>query len=106
MPKHWIRVWKEMDVEEIQKSLLVIGDINAYCGACKEIGLPYKTVTACPSCGAAFRFSSSKLTAGNSPGRYKEAHRITQARPDLTFIDFDDFTKHTTRSKAQELFGD
>lgn len=100
-----MRIWKDVSIEDIQKSVLVIGDINAYCGACKEIGLPYKTVKACPKCAAQFRYSTSKLVSGNSPGKYKEVGRITEARPDLTFLDFDDYNRLTTRSKAHELFG-
>ena len=105
MHKNWLRIWKEVPLEEIQKSVLVVGDLNAYCGACKEIGLSYKTVKTCPKCQAEFRYVTSKLTSGNAPGRYKEVARITLARPELAFIDYDDYHKLTTRSKAHELFG-
>lgn len=103
--KDWMRCWKQFSVDEIKKSLIIIGDLTADCYACKEVGLRYDSIQTCPNCGVTFRFVSSRQAAGNAPTRYRDVQRITSRRPDLTFIDFDDFKKLTGKSQAYELLG-
>ena len=105
MSKDWLRVWKQFSVEEIKQSLLIIGDLSADCYACKELGLHYDSVKTCPNCGITFRFVTSRQAAGNAPTRYRDVRRITSRRPDLVFIDYDDFKKLTGKSQAYELLG-
>ncbi|MBI4397797.1 MAG: hypothetical protein HY586_01575 [Candidatus Omnitrophica bacterium] len=103
--KDWLRVWKQYSVEEIKKSLLIIGELSADCYACKELGLHYDSVKECPNCGIPFRFVTSRQAAGNAPSRYRDVGRITSRRGDLIFIDYDDFKKLTGKSQAYELLG-
>lgn len=103
--KDWLRVWKQFSVEEIQKSLIIVGDLTSDCANCKEVGLPVDKITTCPNCGITFRFVTSRQAAGNAPTRYRDVHRITSRRPDLIFIDYDDYKKLTGKSKAYEILG-
>ena len=105
MSKDWLRVWKQFSLDEVKQSLLIVGDLTADCGSCREFGLHYDSVKTCPNCGAPFRFVTSRQAAGNAPTRYRDVQRITSRRPDLAFIDYDDYKKLTGKSQAYELLG-
>jgi len=105
MRMSWFRTWKEYDLDELKKSLLIVGDSAADCASCKCLGLSYQSVQTCPECGVTFKYISSRSSRGNSPERYRWVRRIKGKRPDLVFIDFDDYKKWTGRSQAYELLG-
>ncbi len=91
-----IRVWKELSAEDISKHLLIVGASAGDCSNCKELGISYATAKSCPNCKTQFKYICSR--AG-------EIKKIKQKRPDLIFIDFEDYKKSTGFSKAQELLG-
>ncbi len=103
--RDWLRVWKQYPIEEIKKALIIMGDLSADCYACKEVGLSYDADKTCPNCGVTFQYVTSRQAAGNAPTRYRDVHRITSRRPDLIFVDYDDFKKLTGKSQAYELLG-
>jgi NAD(P)H-hydrate repair Nnr-like enzyme with NAD(P)H-hydrate dehydratase domain len=90
-----IRVWKEFDAGEISKHLLVVGLLTADCSNCRELGIDYSTAKACPKCGVDFKYIAS---------RGKEIKKIKNRRPDLIFIDFEDYKKTTGEIKAKNFF--
>lgn len=92
-----IRVWKELDLQEIEKSLIVLGELSAECFACHNIGLEKTTVT-CPECGAHFKYMAFRRKL--NPGML---HKLGQDLPYLTFIDFEDFKDSTGKSDARKL---
>ncbi len=90
-----IRVWKEMDVSDIEKHLLIAGEVTGDCSSCRELGINYSSVKACPQCGNEFKYIAT---------RFHEIRKIKQKRPDLIFIDFEDYKKATGKIKAKGLF--
>ena len=103
--KEWIRVWKQFSLDEIKDSLLIVGELTSDCGRCKEVGLSVDHSKSCPHCGAAFRFVTSRQAAGSVPNHYRGVGRITSRRPDLIFIEYDDYKRSTGKSKAYEMLG-
>lgn len=95
MTKQAIRVWTELDIEEVSKHLVVVGEVTADCYNCKELGIDYIALKSCPKCNAQFKYIAS---------RSHETRKIKNRRPDLIFIDFDDFKKATGFIKAKSLF--
>lgn len=55
MAHRLIRVWRELDVEDLGRHLLIIGELSAECAHCKAIGINYKEAKQCPQCQAIFR---------------------------------------------------
>jgi hypothetical protein len=102
----WLRVWREMDLEELKKHLLVVGDSMGDCASCREIGLDYKTVKSCPSCKIDFKYVTSRRFESNPGERFQIVKRLIQTRSDLTWVDYDDYKKLTGRQRAQEFFSD
>ena len=99
-----IRVWQACDVAEITKHLLIVGDVTADCAACRELGIDYSQVRACPKCGTTFRFIASRKTGKLDRDRGGTVRRIKDRRPDLTFIDYEDYRDITGKQQAREFF--
>ena len=91
----FIRVWKQFDIQDISEHLLIVGDLTGDCSKCGELGIDYSNVKACPKCKTTFKYISS---------RTREVRRINNKRPDLIFIDFEDYKKAKGKIKARDLF--
>lgn len=104
MVKKWLRTWVEIDLDDIQKHIVIAGELTSDCGVCKEIGLDFRTVTTCPNCGTLFKYTTSRTTSTSPNDRFAILRRLKERRPDLMFIDYDDYKKLTSKSKAEEFF--
>ena len=100
----WIRSWSQKDISEIEKHLLILGDLKADCSNCKELGLDYKTVKRCPKCQTPFIYVSSRRFETHPGERFQILRRLGETRNDLICIDYDDYKKLTGRQKARDFF--
>ena len=101
----FIRVWQACNVEEITKCLLIVGDVTADCANCRELGIDYAKVSACPKCGTQFHFIASRNTGRLDANRGGTVKRIKDRRPDLTLIDYEDYKEITGKQQARDFFG-
>lgn len=90
-----IRVWKEFDISDISGHLLTVGELTGDCSKCRALGIDYSKAKVCPKCGTNFKYIAS---------RTREVRRVKNKRPDLVFIDFEDYKKVTGKIKARDLF--
>ena len=100
----FIRIWQSCDVQEITKHLLIVGDVTADCAACRELGIEYALAKVCPKCGVTFRFIASRAAGKLDRGRGATVKRIKDRRPDLTFIDYEDYKEITGKQSARDFF--
>ena len=100
----YIRIWQACDVAEVTKHLLIVGDVTADCQNCRELGVDYTKAHQCPKCGTTFRFIASRRTGRLDGGRGATVKRIKDRRPDLTFIDYEDYKEITGKTQAREFF--
>ena len=100
----YIRVWQSCNVEEITKHLLIVGDITADCTNCRHLGIEYATAKTCPQCGTIFHFIASRNSGKLDRNRGGTVKRIKDRRPDLTFIDYDDYREITGKQNARDFF--
>ena len=86
--KKFIRHWKKFDLDEIGKSLIVVGELSSKCFACGDIGLDNDAVS-CPHCGVAFKYMgfSRKLKPSYLEKRQEQ-------NPGIVLIDFEDFKEN------------
>ena len=49
--RRFIRVWEELDLADVEKHLIVAGDLSAECFCCHKVGIDLKA-RACPNCSA------------------------------------------------------
>lgn len=100
----FIRIWQACDVDEVTKHLLIVGDITADCTNCRELGIDYTQTKSCPQCGTVFRFIASRNTGKLDRNRGATVKRIKDRRPDLTFIDYEDYKEITGKQQARDFF--
>lgn len=105
MTQHYLRTFKRFDLEEVKKSLLIMGDLTGNCASCNALGIdPYQAKT-CPECGTTFRYIASRRLETHPSERFQLARRLSEKRPDLTLIDLSDFQKTEGSKTAREFFG-
>ncbi len=97
----YIRVWKEIDLKDIQEHIILVDDKFGHCPNCKKIGIELKDLESCPSCGRVFKYVSSKEAKG---GRNEIVSRARKKLPSLVFVDYDDYERATGKNMAESLF--
>lgn len=105
MSRIFLRVFRSFDIEEIRRSLLIVGEVTANCAQCGELGLDPKSVSICPQCGAVFKFLASRRIEAHPTERFQYAQRMSGERQDLLLIDLGDYQKMDSKAKARDLLG-
>jgi len=100
-----IRVWQTVDLEGVQKHLLIVGELSGDCAACRELGIKYAEAKTCPKCGVTFRFITVRGAIGGLKTSAGAVKRIKDRRPDLTCIDYEDYKSLTGKQSARDFFG-
>lgn len=104
MAQHYLRTYKSFDLEEVKKSLLIIGDLTGNCAACNELGINAYDAKACPACGVVFKYIASRRLETHPSERFQLARRLAEKRSDLTLIDFQDYQKSAGAKAARDFF--
>jgi hypothetical protein len=105
MTKAFLRIYKAYDLDEIKTSLLIVGDLAADCGNCRELGLKIEAQK-CPECGAVFRYISSRRIENHPGERGHIVKRLKALHPEKDFIDFGDYEKQLHQKKARDFFSE
>ena len=104
MTREFLRIWQVFDLEEVEKHLLILGDLTGDCAACRELGISYQEARTCPRCKTAFKYVTSRRLETHPGERFQIAGRLRERRPDLVFIDYEDFKRTLGRKKARDFF--
>ncbi len=93
----YIRVWENLDVEEVKKHLLIWGVLDGMCANCKKVGLRLEEKI-CPECKTEFKYLAlrEKNTGAN-------VFKIKKRRPEITIIDYKDFFEQSSIEKAKKV---
>ncbi|MBI4845484.1 MAG: hypothetical protein HY810_03300 [Candidatus Omnitrophica bacterium] len=100
-----IRIWNEIDVDEVKKHLLMAGELSANCENCQQLGIDFAKEQACSECHTRFRYISFRKK-DNKAEELSAIRRLKHKRPDLTIVDYEDIKHACGKSKAQSLFDD
>ena len=98
MHEKFLRVYRKMNIEEITKHLLVYGDLSAQCANCQAMELKLDSVK-CPKCETPFKYISFRNVRQHLP----KLQKIHETRPEVQFIDFDDYKRITGELKARDF---
>lgn len=104
MSGEFLRVWRPFDIEAVEKQLLILGDVSGDCGACRELGIAYLDAKECPRCKTVFRYVTSRRLETHPGERFQIVRRLGEKRPDLIFIDYEDYKRTIGRKKARDFF--
>ena len=96
--KNYLRVWEKCDLIDIEKHLIVMGELSSECYSCHKVGIERRAKT-CPECGVSFKYMGFRR-------RLNPAHlnKFKEDLPDIIFIDFEDFKKVLGKHQARKLF--
>jgi len=100
--KRFVRVWTEINVEEIEKHLILIEDLYGTCGNCKKLGLNYLKDISCPACGTRFKYAATSIK--NPAEIVKILNRIQTAGLNLKLIEREDYNKAQAKDALGTLF--
>lgn len=100
--KRFVRVWTEINVDEVETHLIYIEDLYGSCGKCKKLGLNYLKDTKCPSCGTVFRYAATNLK--NVADAVKILNRMKSSGVNLTLIEREDLIKAQAKDALGALF--
>ncbi len=101
MELHLVRIYTTVNIEKIKAHLIIYGTLSATCANCNEMELTLD-MNKCPKCGTEFSYVAFRNPREHMPKILK----LTQERPQLKIIDYDDFKKLTGKKKAEEFFND
>jgi hypothetical protein len=99
----FIRIWKEIDVDEIEKYLVIVDDIQGFCPSCKKAGIKYEDLAACPSCTREFRYATLR-EKGDAHTLSQLVAKLTKKVPSLSIVDGNDYNTAINRKKTKSLF--
>jgi hypothetical protein len=95
--KSYLRVWKEFDLTDVEKNLLVVGELSAECFACHKVGIDSKSKT-CPDCGVSFKYIGFRRK-----DHINYLRKVKEENPNIIFIDFDDLKKALGKREARKM---
>lgn len=100
-----IRIWKELDVKEIDAHLLIIDDLHGHCNSCKHSGISIDNANECPGCGAEFKYISTRIKPA-SPNGKAIFGKLFKYHASKLIIDYDDYKHLSDKTKVNDLFKD
>ncbi len=98
MSKKFLRVYQQKNIDSIKEHLLIYGDLDGQCAKCQHTGIKLDEEK-CSSCGTAFQSIAFRHVKAHLPKMLK----LSQNRPLVEFIDFDDYKKALGAIKAQNF---
>jgi hypothetical protein len=104
MGHEYLRTYREYDIEDVQKHLLIVGDLSSDCASCRALGIDVYTATRCPACGTPFKYITSRRLDSHRGERFQTVRRILAKRPEMIFIDHEDYAKTIGQKKARDFF--
>ena len=91
-----IRVYKNLDIDEIKNHVLLYGALAGQCGKCSQLNVKLDAVK-CPACSTEFNF----IAFSNIKDHLPKIAQIQFERPYVTFVDHDDFKRISGAIKAE-----
>jgi len=102
MKEFLVRIWHEMQSEEVKKHLLLAGELTANCENCQHLGIDFYKEKECPNCHTSFKYVGFR-TKHNRAEEISAIKRLKDKRPDLIIIDYEDIKRAFGKSKARSL---
>ncbi|HRX16575.1 MAG: hypothetical protein JXK07_08145 [Spirochaetes bacterium] len=96
-----IRIWKKIDINDIEGHLLICDDLNAYCSSCKKMGVPIDAKT-CPGCNTTLDFITTHEKHNTTTGAQILLKMLQKSQK--TVIEYSDYKHASDKKKAKNLF--
>jgi hypothetical protein len=100
MHKQFIRVYHNLDFDEVKQHTLEYGALSGVCSKCKELSVKLDALF-CPKCNTPFKYIAFQNIREHLP----KMIRISQERSALQFIDHQDFKRIEGEQRARSILG-
>jgi len=100
MSDRFIRIYKKFYLDEVKTHLMTYGALSGSCANCKRLDLKIDALK-CPECGTEFKYIAFQNIKDHMPKMLKISHE----RPEIIFVDYDDFKRIEGEEKAKGILG-
>ena len=100
MKKQFIRIYYNLDFDEVKQHTLEYGVMSGVCSNCKEMSVKLDTLF-CPKCNTSFNYIAFQNVKEHLP----KLIRIHAERPAVQFIDYQDFKRIEGEQRARRILG-
>jgi len=100
MDKNFVRVWKELDIDDIRGHLLVFGLKNGICENCNEI-INDAALKACPNCSNEFRYVAFRPEVVSDQTFFL---KLKDKFSHFIALELNDYKKLIAKTKASDIF--
>ena len=98
--ERFLRIYKKFYLDEVKTHLLTYGALSGVCANCKDMDVKLD-VSKCPQCQTEFKYIAFQNVKDHMP----KLLRIAQERPQIIFVDYDDFKRLEGEEKAKGILG-
>ena len=98
--ERFIRIYKKFYFDEMKTHSLLYGALSGSCSNCKAMDIKLD-IKQCPSCKTVFKYIGFINPREHMP----KMMRIAAERPEIIFIDYDDFKKIEGELRAKDILG-
>lgn len=98
MNEKLMRVYKKLDINDVKSHLMIYGDLAASCAHCQKMDVKLESVS-CPNCKTEFEYIAFRNVKVHMPKILK----LSQERPTLVIVDYEDYHRLTGEQKAREF---
>lgn len=95
-----IRIYQDIDIDEVKKHLMLIDDLYGSCANCKNLGLNFVKDRTCPQCNTTFEYLATRSPSETG----KILARIRHENLPLKLIDRGDYDKASATDALGNLF--
>ena len=100
MSERFLRIYKKFYLDEVKAHLMTYGALSGVCANCKNMDVKLE-MTQCPQCNSQFKYIAFQNIKEHIPKLLK----ISQERPQIIFVDYDDFKRLEGEEKARGILG-
>ncbi|MBF0618985.1 MAG: hypothetical protein HQL19_02330 [Candidatus Omnitrophica bacterium] len=100
MPKQLLRLYHNLEFDEVKSHTLEYGVLSGVCSKCKNIDVKLDA-TACPQCATPFKYIAFQNVREHIP----KMLRIQAERPNVFFLDYQDFKRVEGEQRARNILG-
>ena len=98
MSERFLRIYKKFHLDEVKTHLLTYGALSGTCANCKNMDLKLD-MKECPQCTTVFKYIAFQNVKDHLP----KMQRISHERPEIIFVDHDDFKRLEGEEKAKGI---
>ena len=96
--ERFLRIYKKFFLDEVKTHLMTYGALSGTCANCMHMDLKVDALK-CPECNTEFKYVAFQNIREHMPKILK----ISSERPNIIFVDYDDFKKLQGEEKAKSI---